>query len=39
MALGSTLLFQEKLDPAFAHFRRGFETFATSMKAARGQSA
>src|SRR4051794_22644041 len=32
MALGSTLLFQGKLDPAFAHFRRGFETFDPNMQ-------
>ena len=32
MALGSTLFFQGQLDPALAHFRRGFEAFDPSMQ-------
>ena len=32
MALGSTLFFQGKLEPALAHFRRGFEMFVPDMQ-------
>jgi class 3 adenylate cyclase/tetratricopeptide (TPR) repeat protein len=32
MALGVTLFFQGKLEPAFAHFRRGVEMFDPSMQ-------
>ena len=32
MALGATLFFQGKLEPALAHFRRGFEMFDPNMQ-------
>jgi hypothetical protein len=32
MALGVTLFFQGKLEPALAHFRRGFEIFDPNMQ-------
>jgi tetratricopeptide (TPR) repeat protein len=32
MALGQTLFFQGKLEPALAHFRRGFEMFDPNMQ-------